>query len=380
MFAQINWSRFMLLPIVLTVVVFDDTLIGESQTTTPQGSPGATRPAQIIAGKWKLVESGETIEITQDSLGRVTAKFSPTVPCWDLQRTALFDGVLRMTGSGNTATMTIEEGTFYACTRTERMWKECPGVAKLFQTKMRDVKIDSYGITGEVLRPGYWLPDGDFRKCRKDASQEDWVTFSLEPLCRPTAPWFDVGSECQDAKLALDFEHGGRLMLCDIEIYRPSLVGYSDQQFAEYRERVTAALSRQLLGGRVCCQKFREAVRTGRPCDPTIDVDCDGKPNFEDVRVETPGIGNSPTVSYPDINVYSIPPGASVAPMPVGLPSDRSLVPPSSECDCKWQLIKGELTCGAPGQEHEYVATWKCPTSGAETVSRHYAAAGTPCP
>lgn len=91
----------------------------------------------------------------------------------------------------------------------------------------------------------------------------------------------------------------------------------------------------------------------------------------------------------PDINNYIVPDPPAVASFPQGLDADDPNFLPGStarasrnvgDCDCKWELIKGVLNCGTGGQQHSYVATWKCPTSGAEVITTKYASANTPCP
>ncbi len=376
MFGQINWSRWaLLLSIVLTVVITDGTGLGLSQV-------GPTAPAPNPTGKWKL-DTGETIDITQSGSDEVTAKFSPQVRCWDLQRTGLFSGKLKTTGSGATATVTIEDGRFWACTRNERMWKEC-GVPKIFETKMRNVTVSPFSITGEVLRPGYYLPGGDFRRCRPDSEYEEWVPFSLAPLCRPSTPWFDKGTNCQRKlvpTITVDYtSFSASVQICVHTVFRYSITGFiTAPANLEFYGKTLGDRVIQQVGGLVCCDEFENAVRTGRPCNPLLDVDCDGKPNQTDVALED--VGHNLYVPYPEINIFSTPPGASVPPFPEGLnPDDPGFVPNSNGCDCKWQLIKGVLNCGSAGQGHSYVATWKCPTTGREVTTTKNATPNTPCP
>ncbi len=365
MFGRINWSRWILLSVfVLTLALSDGTRLGISQVGGP--TPNLT-------GKWKL-DTGEIIDITQDNAGQVTAKFSPVVPCWDLQRTFLFKGQLKTTGSGDTATATIENGQFWACTRNEKMWKEC-GVQKLFETKLRNVTVSPFSITGQNLRPGYYLPESDFRKCRPDSRYEEWAPFSLTPLCRPSTSWFDRGTSCQNARspeVLADYLHAS-VRICGSIVFQysfsdsvPSPQGYGHLLETEVRRQI---------GNTVCCDRFNQPVTVGQ-CNPRSDIDCDGRPNESDIKI----VANS-TIPLPDINIYSTPPGASVAPFPEGLnPDDPGFVPNSSGCDCKWQLIKGVLTCGTGGQGHSYIATWKCPTTGREVTTTKNATANTPCP
>ncbi|MCM3902249.1 MAG: hypothetical protein ND866_11130 [Pyrinomonadaceae bacterium] len=374
MFGQINWSRWTLLFVtVLTTGLSNGTRPGRSQVVGP------TQPAPIISGKWKL-DTGEVITVSQDSTGKVTALFTPSVPCLQRStRSILFSAPLKITGSGDTATAKLESDQFWACTRTPAMVTEC-GVQELFMTKFR-ATVGPFSITGEVLRPHYdfEMVGGRRTNCRRNAAKDGWAPFSLTPLCRPATPWFDKDTNCPDAQRPVITTSPGHVVLsiCGSEIYRHSF----DHQ--PYLEEYAAALVervKQQIGSTVCCQSFRNALRSGEPCNPGSDVDCDGRPNQTDEVADAP---------FPDINIFSSPPGASVAPFPAGLdPDDPDFLPGSTarasrgvgDCDCKWELIKGVLNCGTGGQQHSYVATWRCPTTGAEVITTKYATANTPCP
>jgi hypothetical protein len=130
---------------------------------------------------------------------------------------------------------------------------------------------------------------------------------------------------------------------------------------------------------RICCDKFNDAVRTGSPCDPTQDLDCDGQPNTSDL--ESNGI--------PDIDTFVQPNNAAIDTFPPYLDRGNPDFQPNrtaqnskdvGSCPCKWQMTKGELVCSPDGkQQHHYKATWKCPTTGAEVVTVRYAAPTAPC-
>ena len=183
MFGQINWSRWTLLfVIVLTLALSNGTRLGRSQVVGP------TQPAPILSGKWKL-DTGELITVSQDSNGKVTALFTPSVACLkNSTRTILFSAPLKMTGSGDTATTTLESDQFWACTRTPEMVTEC-GVKELFMAKFR-ATVTPFSITGEVLRPHYdfEMVGGRRTNCRRNAAKDGWAPFSLTPLCRPLHP------------------------------------------------------------------------------------------------------------------------------------------------------------------------------------------------
>lgn len=373
MFRPINWSRWAWITVItLTVAVSHGTWIGRSQRDPAQ-------PAPILSGAWKL-DTGETIKISQDSSGKVTAEFKPHVRCLESStRTTLFTSPLKITGSGETASAKLESDEFWACTRTPAMVTEC-GVLELFKTKFR-ATVEPSSISGEVLRPHYdfEMVGGRRTNCRRVAAKDGWAPFSLTRLCWPNMPWFDKDTGCAEAQRPVITTSPGHVVLsiCGSEIYRHS---FDDQEYLEEYATTLVNRVKQQIGSTVCCQKFRDALRSGQPCNPGSDVDCDGRPNQTDEIADAP---------FPDINIFSSPPGASVAPFPAGLdPDDPNFLPGSTarasrdvgDCDCKWELIRGVLNCGTGGQQHSYVATWRCPTSGAEVITTKYASANTPCP
>jgi hypothetical protein len=125
------------------------------------------------------------------------------------------------------------------------------------------------------------------------------------------------------------------------------------------------------------------ASRAGTPCDPAADIDCDGKPNQSDVDTTV-----SATAPLPDINLSTSPTGADVDPFPEGLdPNDPNFRPERTgrnskgvgECDCKWELIKGDMKCGRRLRNHIYTATWRCPSTKAEVVTTKRFPGSSPC-
>jgi hypothetical protein len=152
---------------------------------------------------------------------------------------------------------------------------------------------------------------------------------------------------------------------------------------AAYRELVTANVQSS-TGSKICCDTLRESARTGAPCFPAVDIDCDGIPNAQDTyRDDTIGI------SYPDIDLFTRAPGAGIDDFPPGLdPDDPNFLPNSTardskgvgDCPCKWELMSGKLACSPDGrQEHVYTATWRCPANGKEVFTTKRAKASAPC-
>jgi hypothetical protein len=206
-----------------------------------------------------------------------------------------------------------------------------------------------------------------------------------ETKCDKPTPWFDSSSDCSEVQSPVIRINTGAVTvtICGYPVFRQD-PGSTDPLYLEaYRDAVRDWV-RSRVGNTVCCNKLREAARTGTPCYPAVDIDCDGKPNQTDV---VDGAGNLP---YPDINgVFTRSEGAPIDPFPAGLdPNDPNFRPESAardsrgvgECDCKWELIKGDLKCSPDGrQQHVYTATWRCPSTKAEVFTTKYAPATAPC-
>ena len=201
--------------------------------------------------------------------------------------------------------------------------------------------------------------------------------------CEKSTPWFGNSSTCEDVQ-AWMAEMDGRtvtLSICGAPVFRYVVEPPGDVN--TYSSDLMARVTKS-TGTKVCCDKFREAARTGVPCDPRADVDCDGRPNEKDVLRDSPAEGQSlfSGIPYPAIDrVFSTTEEASIDPFPPGLnPDDTDFFPPQDKCECKWELMKGTLTCSPDGrQPHVYQARWRCPSSGNERFTRKEARASAPC-
>ena len=200
--------------------------------------------------------------------------------------------------------------------------------------------------------------------------------------CEKPTPWFGTPpAGCKDIQTWAVLTEGREvtLTICGEPVFR-----YVMQREGNIYPGTLLTRVQESAGTRICCDKFREAARTGVPCDPRADVDCDGRPNEKDVLRDSPAEGQSlfSGIPYPAINrVFSTPEGAAIDPFPPGLNSDDTdFFPPQDKCDCKWELMKGTLTCSSDGrQPHTYQARWRCPSSGNERFTRKEAAASAPC-
>src|SRR5688572_24705560 len=276
MLGHISWSRWVLLLVsVLSIAVSSVTIDGKSQ--------GGGIAFPVLTGKWKL-ETGNMVEMVNiRHEGRwVFAQFSAPKKCWNLPYVDVFSGELDTTNV-DPPTFTIRPGSFQACTRTRKMWEECKTVKKLFVTEFRKVTVLPNSIKGEVLRPGYWLPDGDFSKCTPDPKYEDWENFTFTKLCAP--PWLDQDASCPDAEF-LDIAtmwkggQGGGWWTVTATACNDVIFSVEITDPDRDNERATRFLDE--FRGKVCCQKYRDAKRTGQPCYPNEDFDCDGRSNRAD--------------------------------------------------------------------------------------------------
>lgn len=203
--------------------------------------------------------------------------------------------------------------------------------------------------------------------------------------CPPPTGWFDPTGKCTDKRAPWAQVRGNEVVLtvCGQEVFRHAAPTTTDKLLIEaYRQAMIGMFTEQ-VGSSICCDQFRDAVQSGVPCDPTKDLDCDGVPNQTDTRV-------SSGATFPDINIFNRAPGSRIDPFPPGLdPDDPDFLPNRTardsknvgDCPCKWELTKGELKCGQGGEgRHVYLATWKCPHTGAEVITTKYASAQTSCP
>ena len=221
--------------------------------------------------------------------------------------------------------------------------------------------------------------------CEPEAREPPKEKQPPEKKCEKPIPWFDSSSDCSEVQSPVIAINTGAVTvtMCGYPVFRRD-PGSRDPIILEAYRTAVRDWVRDRVGNTVCCNKLREAARTGMPCYPAVDIDCDGKPNQADIFD-----GGNETF-YPDINgVFTRSEGAPIDPFPAGLdPNDPNFRPESTardstgvgECDCKWELIKGDMKCSPDGsQQHVYTATWRCPSTKAEVFTTKYFPATAPC-
>lgn len=199
--------------------------------------------------------------------------------------------------------------------------------------------------------------------CDKDSSDEK---------CEPPSPWFDTSSGCMESKSPQIVLSGSTatVYMCGHAIFsnakfRDTILGDDEQ----YRGLLLRFLRARGLA-KICCDKFKEAVRTGKPCNPRVDIDCDGKPNQSDVM--SGGV-------YPAIDGRFTEPFADPISFPYEMTVD-AIIPPEQCKGCKWEFIKGDLKCNPDRtKSHSYEATWRCPTTGKVVSVVKYSRPGVRC-
>jgi hypothetical protein len=194
--------------------------------------------------------------------------------------------------------------------------------------------------------------------------------------CEKPTPWFGNSSNCSEVQSPVIAINAGAvtLTMCGYPVFRWVPPDPKDESFVYAYKTALRDQVQARVGSKICCDKLREAARTGTPCYPGYDVDCDGKPNQTDVDSANP--------DFPDINNLFSKEGEAIDPFPAGLdPDDPNFLPPPEKCDCKWELVKGTLNCSRDGKRpHFYQARWRCPSTGNETFTRKEAPATAPCP
>jgi len=198
--------------------------------------------------------------------------------------------------------------------------------------------------------------------------------------CDQPAPWSDTSSNCNDPKSPQLTISGATatLSMCGFPVFSYRNSNFNDRLFADaYRSAMTDHL-RASGYATVCCDKLNAAVRSGNPCDPRTDVDCDGRPNRSDIADEFPAFDNFTRTANTRIDPF---PSFVDASDPDFLPGRTARAAKGvGDCPCKWVLVGGEKKCSPDGkQDHYYKATWRCPKTGAEVFTTKYAPATTSC-
>lgn len=258
---------------------------------------------------------------------------------------------------------------------------------------------DCYGgplpadVCGTVLAD---LPPAHVEDLCRRSKAAGKICPALKPFCKdgipptgkgctdPATPWFGGSPNCKDVQAPVVAINNAAVTvsICGLPVFRGSPPPPPDSVLLEAYSFVVRDHVQSAVGSRVCCDSLREAARTGKPCYPGVDIDCDGKPNDAD-------ISGAPNVPVPEINLFTKQKGAAIDNFPVNLdPDDPNFMPESTardakgvgECPCKWQLTKGTLTCSPDGtKDHVYAATWTCPANGKEVFTTKYAKATAPC-
>jgi hypothetical protein len=193
-----------------------------------------------------------------------------------------------------------------------------------------------------------------------------------ERECAPPTPWFDTSSGCKELKPSLFSISGGAaiLYMCGYPVFH-STAGTDEIYNEAYRPALRDFLQSRRLD-KVCCDKFEDAVRTGKPCDPRVDVDSDGQPNRSDLQAGgiLPAIDGSYTEPY-GADPHAFPPGMTV----------DAILPPDQCRGCRWELIKGVLKCNPdPTKRHTYESSWRCPSTGEVVQVDKLSQPGARCP
>lgn len=201
-------------------------------------------------------------------------------------------------------------------------------------------------------------------------------------------PWFDPSApgcnDLHDTQLTTTFSRGKctyTLRACGSLVLRDTIDAPNAASCTrEYRAEQYGIAP---LPQKVCCDIWREAAGAGSGCNPEVDADCDGEPNNKtsQLRLQYPYYAPRPGGNDKNFNP------ADFDPLPPGL--DWEEVMPNEPCKgCKWMATSAKLTCSpdkykkmpeSRKRDHEYKATWKCPTSGVQRVVTKRVAAKFPC-
>jgi hypothetical protein len=205
------------------------------------------------------------------------------------------------------------------------------------------------------------------------------------PDCGKPTPWFDRSTPCTDVRSPIVKRTAGvvTVSMCGLTVFRGAPKNFDDLMLNAY-EGVVRDWVRSTVGDKVCCSSMLSASRTGKPCDPAADIDCDGTPNQTDINTK-----ELDSAGLPDISIIDKANGAQIDPFPKGMDQNDPDFRPErtgrnskgvGECPCKWELIKGDMKCSRNrAQPHVYTATWRCPVTKAEVFTTKEFAGSSPC-
>jgi hypothetical protein len=276
-------------------------------------------------------------------------------------------------------------------------WVGVPGVdwPKTFQCVLKIHTCEGVKTYTSAVRPGgtgvcddYWKVHDELVNreiCCDPGSPDEKQPPEEKRLpaskCEPPTPWFDTSSGCKELKgpqLVITGDTA-TLYMCGYAVFNYSDTFLRDRLSANAYRRAMIDQVQSLGLNRVCCDTFRDAVRTGKPCDPRDDVDCDGQPNKSDLD----------EIKLPAIEIFTRPDDTRIDYFPSNFhKGDPDFLPNRTaraskgvgDCPCKWELISGELKCSPDGkQKHYYKATWRCPQTRAEVFTVKYAPATESC-
>ena len=259
----------------------------------------------------------------------------------------------------------------------------CSGV----QTVTSDVRPG-----GSTVCADFWSAHNELasrRICCDGGSRDEKPSSDKEQpagqSCEPSTDWFDSSSckTSQGPQLVIDGQTA-TLYMCGNAVFTYTNPDLRDKLFADaYRAAMRDHL-KAAGASKICCDKVNRGGTNRSGCDPKVDIDCDGKPNNEDLSTDG---------QFPDIDTFVKPDEASVDQFPIddftGFDASSPDFLPNrtarnsrgvGACPCKWELVKGELNCSSDRRtRHHYKATWRCPKTGAEVVTFTYAPATSPC-
>jgi hypothetical protein len=239
---------------------------------------------------------------------------------------------------------------------------------------LKEYKSDARAV-GEGLCSDFWAVHRALvtREICCDGEGAEKPEESKNRACDPPPPDWFTASDCKDLQSPTIQQTGNNvtIFLCGYQVFSGTKPAGVDPRM--FQEELESSL-RKDMPRKVCCNRFRDAARTGAPCNARADIDCDGVLNDADLSSSgIPAIdGRGFTIATATIANYDL--------FPEGMSEDE-IMPPADQCkNCKWELIKGELNCSTDGiRDHAYRATWRCPATGAQAVKTHTAKATAPC-
>lgn len=233
MYGLHGWTRL----VVIIAALSASLVIPETRRSGAQDR--LVTPPIDLSGNWVLDTGGTVVIDHLFSSGAVFARFSPPLACHTDMRTTLFNSRVKVNAvSVGDPKISLENNTFFACTRDKKLIDSC-GLTAVYATKFRDAVVSANGgtISGERFYEWYSYDgeeNGRYVNCRRDSSRDGWTRFTLTRACAP-----DKARRCNSISKAM----ATISKIIDTEFHTPSAAEWN-QTVTRHKPALAAELDK----------------------------------------------------------------------------------------------------------------------------------------